>query len=171
MSSQPLNSSERITSSGMCPQCGFDNREESKFCGHCGASLVKYCPQCGGKIPVNATFCERCGIDCEHILASGERCQRCGLQNDEHAEFCAQCGARLLMKCPQCGVMTRARLNFCAHCGFDYSRFVTQKVIEQLEGKRAERKEVAYAVGPNAGIMIGLIIFSFILIIYILRQI
>lgn len=164
-------STESATSSWICPQCGFNNREESKLCGHCGASLVKYCPQCGGKIPTGATFCEHCSTDRDRTLVSGERCQQCGFQNDEDAELCAQCEARLLIECPQCGAMTRARHNFCAHCGFDYSRFVTQEVIEKLGGKSARAKEAVYARGPSAGIMLALIIFSIIVAIYILQQI
>jgi uncharacterized membrane protein YvbJ len=160
MSSQPLT----------CPQCNFNNREGSRFCGQCGSSLVKYCPQCGHQMPVSASVCESCGVDSGRILASGERCQRCGLQNDEDAELCARCGARLLTKCPQCGQMTRARLSFCAHCGFDYSRFVAQKVIDELKGNKAEETGAARALGPSSGVMITLIIFSLILIIYILRQ-
>jgi uncharacterized membrane protein YvbJ len=169
MSSQPSQSTESITSSWMCSACGFANKEGSKFCGQCGASLVEYCPQCGGEIPSSASSCEHCGTDCERILASGERCQQCGLQNDAQAEFCTQCGARLLIECPECGAMTRARLSFCAHCGFDYSQFVTQKVIEKFDRKEEGKKSV-YAKGLSAGIMIALVTISIVIIIYILHQ-
>jgi len=171
MSSQPLNSAAGVASLRICPQCGFKNREDSKFCGHCGASLVKHCPQCGARIPIGARFCECCGTDCEQALISGERCQRCGFQNDQNAEFCAQCGARLLVGCPQCKAMTRATLSFCIHCGFDYSRFVTEKVMGKVEEKTAGGRESVEARGPASGIMIALIILSLVLIIYILRQV
>ncbi len=164
-------STKNMTSSWICPQCGFNNKEDSRFCSHCGASLVRYCPECGAKLPTGTTLCEGCGTDLHPTLLSGERCQQCGFQNDEEAEFCAQCKARLLIECPQCGAMTRARLNFCAHCGFGYSRFVTQKVIEKLGGNKEEAKEPAYARGLSAGIMIALIIFSIIVAVYILQQI
>ncbi len=171
MSSQSLNSTESNSSSGVCPQCGFENRERSRFCGHCGTALVRYCPRCGARMPISAAFCERCSTDRDHTAVSGERCQQCGFQNDEHAEFCTHCGARLLIECPQCGAMARARFNFCAACGFDYSAFVTQKVIEKLKGHKAEEKDPARARSISSGIMIALIIFSIIIAIYILRQI
>jgi len=66
--------------------------------------------------------------------------------------------------------MARATLNFCAHCGFGYSQFVTQKVIEILDSKQLEEKEPVHAMSLSSGIMIGLVIFSIIIVIYILQQ-
>jgi uncharacterized membrane protein YvbJ len=168
MSPQPSTSTESITSSWTCPECGFDNKEGSKFCGQCGASLIRYCPQCGGEIPSGASSCEHCGANSDPILVSGERCQHCGLQNDAQTELCEHCGARLLIECPECGTMTRAR-TFCSNCGFDYSRFVTQKVIERF-GRKEEEKRSVYAKGLNAGIMVALVTISIVIIIYILHQ-
>ena len=65
--------------------------------------------------------------------------------------------------------MTRAR-TFCSHCGFDYSRFVTQKVVEGF-GRKEEEKRSVYAKGLSAGIMVALATISIVVIIYILHQI
>ena len=46
-----------------CPKCGFENSDESKFCGECGAKLPreKQCPECGFKVAPSFKFCPECG--------------------------------------------------------------------------------------------------------------
>lgn len=58
-----------------CPQCGFENRPNARFCKKCGHNLQAeeeplvrsqtsnstVCPFCGGTIKPNARFCPRCG--------------------------------------------------------------------------------------------------------------
>jgi predicted ATPase/class 3 adenylate cyclase len=44
-----------------CASCGFDNPEEMKFCGECGAALQQRCPQCGFASPPGFRFCGVCG--------------------------------------------------------------------------------------------------------------
>jgi len=46
-----------------CPKCQFDNLEEMKFCGKCGAKLEKICPQCNFSNPPDFIFCGKCGYD------------------------------------------------------------------------------------------------------------
>jgi class 3 adenylate cyclase/tetratricopeptide (TPR) repeat protein len=46
-----------------CPKCQFDNLEEMKFCGKCGAKLEKICPQCNFSNPSDFMFCGKCGYD------------------------------------------------------------------------------------------------------------
>ena len=51
-----------------CPQCGFENRDDARFCKRCGQSLSgasavapPFCPACGAAVKPGARFCARCG--------------------------------------------------------------------------------------------------------------
>src|SRR5262249_55838082 len=44
-----------------CARCGFENSEEMKFCGQCGASLSRCCPECSFENPPEFVFCGQCG--------------------------------------------------------------------------------------------------------------
>lgn len=58
-----------------CPECGFDNPDDIKFCTSCGSKLeaaappptptapTNLCPQCGSEIRPEARFCDQCGQD------------------------------------------------------------------------------------------------------------
>ncbi len=46
-----------------CPKCQFENPENAKFCGKCGAKLLKVCPQCGTENSPANIFCNECGHD------------------------------------------------------------------------------------------------------------
>lgn len=162
---------ESIDPPPICPTCGSHNRERSRFCGLCGAALVRYCPQCGVKILSGAYLCEGCVIESKAVPISHGRCQRCGSQAEEHAESCGECGARLLARCPQCGTMARATNNYCPYCRFGYSRFVTEKLVRKHGGEEEEGNEPPYVATHSSAIMVALTILSILLIVYILAQI
>jgi len=44
-----------------CPECQFENSEDSNFCLECGRKLEQKCPQCEKMLPLNANFCNACG--------------------------------------------------------------------------------------------------------------
>ena len=44
-----------------CPQCQFENPEQMKFCGECGAKLEKVCPKCDFSNPLKFKYCGECG--------------------------------------------------------------------------------------------------------------
>ncbi|MGF1494660.1 MAG: serine/threonine phosphatase [Microcoleaceae cyanobacterium] len=46
----------------ICPQCGFGNPDENKFCQKCGGSLIhQSCPACGAQVALAALDCPECG--------------------------------------------------------------------------------------------------------------
>ena len=45
------------------------------------------------------------------------KCPSCQVEAPSDAEFCADCGTRLLVPCPQCGTSNRAGNRFCTKCG------------------------------------------------------
>lgn len=50
----------------ICPNCGHENNENSKFCEECGTKLVavpKFCPECGAKLDKPVKFCPNCGFN------------------------------------------------------------------------------------------------------------
>lgn len=44
-----------------CPSCGSANQDDNRFCGHCGAPLVRRCDACGRENPAGNRFCSECG--------------------------------------------------------------------------------------------------------------
>ena len=44
-----------------CPSCGSAIRDDSQFCGHCGAPLGQLCRACGRENPAGNRFCTGCG--------------------------------------------------------------------------------------------------------------
>ena len=44
-----------------CPNCQFENPDDSNFCLECGRKLEKKCPRCGKALPIGAKFCNGCG--------------------------------------------------------------------------------------------------------------
>jgi class 3 adenylate cyclase len=50
----------------ICSHCQTQNREEARYCKHCGRLLGENCPRCGTQLPEDAAYCDFCG----HNLAS-----------------------------------------------------------------------------------------------------
>jgi len=44
-------------------------------------------------------------------------CSQCGEKNETAANFCVNCGAKLVKKCPQCGSTNIERKKYCPNCG------------------------------------------------------
>ena len=44
-----------------CPSCGFNNENQSAYCGNCGSKLVKYCTSCRSEVQLAINFCPKCG--------------------------------------------------------------------------------------------------------------
>jgi hypothetical protein len=44
-----------------CPKCRYENPEDVKFCGECGAKLDRICPSCNSPNPPQFKFCGECG--------------------------------------------------------------------------------------------------------------
>jgi len=58
-----------------CPNCGYGNPAEAKFCIKCGTSLSLLiphlrCPRCGKLNPPEANFCMECGTDLRSTVKS-----------------------------------------------------------------------------------------------------
>jgi len=77
----------------VCPKCGLQNPQKSKFCGGCGAKMKKD----GG----------------------GVNCPKCKTANAAGAKFCSNCGTALqdTVKCPKCKAEVQAGVKFCPNCG------------------------------------------------------
>jgi len=47
---------------GACPNCGYRNPENIKFCQECGTKLGdSFCTSCGAKLSAGVAFCGECG--------------------------------------------------------------------------------------------------------------
>ena len=59
----PLPSSQTTPQEGRiaCPQCQQENSVRARFCGECGARLVRVCPACGHAESPHTRFCSACG--------------------------------------------------------------------------------------------------------------
>lgn len=81
----------------ICPNCGFKNPTNVKFCGSCGASLEPpaktVCPNCKAEVPANMKFCGNCGTT---ITKPAEiNCPKCKTKNAAGTKFCGNCGEKL----------------------------------------------------------------------------
>jgi membrane protease subunit (stomatin/prohibitin family) len=84
----------------ICPKCGFQNTQTSKFCNNCGTTLqpgaqaqaatVK-CPKCGTENPTTAKFCVNCG----NAMQATVKCPKCGTEVPPGTKFCPNCGAKI----------------------------------------------------------------------------
>jgi class 3 adenylate cyclase len=57
-----------------CPNCGYENRQSTKFCGSCGAALKNQCVRCNSENPPEFKFCGECGASLS--VASPQRGRR-----------------------------------------------------------------------------------------------
>lgn len=81
----------------ICPQCGHENPEGTKFCQDCGSKLgmaKTVCPSCGAENPAGVKFCQECGTKLE-AAAAPAICPGCGLENPPGTKFCGGCGHKL----------------------------------------------------------------------------
>ena len=44
-----------------CSDCQFDNPDDARFCGECGAKLALVCAACGAAATPGQKFCHGCG--------------------------------------------------------------------------------------------------------------
>jgi uncharacterized membrane protein YvbJ len=44
-----------------CPDCGFENSQDAKFCNQCGNKREAVCPSCGKPNPPGSKFYNECG--------------------------------------------------------------------------------------------------------------
>lgn len=83
----------------VCPKCGFQNPQASKFCNSCGAPMQQSaqaaatvnCPKCGTANPTTAKFCVNCGAQMQATV----KCAKCGTEAPAGTKFCPNCGAKL----------------------------------------------------------------------------
>jgi membrane protease subunit (stomatin/prohibitin family) len=79
----------------LCPKCGFQNTQTTKFCGNCGTSIQVQsgivCPKCSSQNTAGAKFCSNCG----NSLQTTVKCSKCGTESTSGTKFCPNCGTQL----------------------------------------------------------------------------
>ncbi|NIN70579.1 MAG: zinc-ribbon domain-containing protein, partial [Gemmatimonadetes bacterium] len=77
-----------------CPACHTEVAPDTRFCSHCGESLVAgdRCEKCEGHLAPDAKFCGRCG---EPVGVTERACPNCGVKVPAGARFCMECGDRV----------------------------------------------------------------------------
>ncbi len=78
----------------LCPKCGFQNPQTSKFCGSCGAPMQSggvNCPKCGTSNAAGAKFCSSCGGPLQATI----KCPKCQTEAQAGTKFCPNCGAKM----------------------------------------------------------------------------
>jgi pSer/pThr/pTyr-binding forkhead associated (FHA) protein len=103
----------------LCPNCGKDNREGSRFCLSCGTPLTE-------GVPKTQAQPEPRQKKSTSEIATGLTCSSCGTLNAPGMKFCKMCGSPLeapqggapvKVVCPSCGGQTPNGYKFCQHCG------------------------------------------------------
>ncbi|HXX86859.1 MAG TPA: SPFH domain-containing protein [Candidatus Acidoferrum sp.] len=90
----------------LCPKCGFQNPQTSKFCGNCGATLQAggiSCPKCGTMNAAGAKFCSSCGTALQTTTTAAPaaattatvKCSKCQTEVPAGTKFCPNCGAKI----------------------------------------------------------------------------
>jgi hypothetical protein len=75
----------------VCPKCGKPVAQ-GKFCGNCGTAVgLMICPNCGAENQQGTKFCSECG----QKLGGKPKCPSCGTENEPGAKFCCDCGTKL----------------------------------------------------------------------------
>ena len=77
------------------------------------------------------------------------KCPKCDLTNREGAQYCLNCGEKLILKCPQCGNLLPLDAKFCDNCGQSYEELARSKkggdaldtVAQRLGGSNLSIKE------------------------------
>ncbi len=77
----------------------------------------------------------------------------------------------MLVKCPHCAAVTPASFSFCPRCGFNYSRFVTDRVVRGFPGSKEQGNRSGRKVDISVVLMVALSLVSVLVMIYILSQI
>ena len=55
------------------------------------------------------------------------KCPKCDQANREGAQYCLNCGERLILKCLQCGNLLSLKAKFCDNCGQNYEELARIK--------------------------------------------
>ena len=118
-----------------CPECGFDNPDDTKFCTNCGSKLEAAAPPPTPTAPTNL-------------------CPQCGSEIRPEARFCDQCGARLILACPQCGADATPGERFCSQCGQDLQQPTGRVAPAPAQVERAFPLPNVIAAGVGAVLML-----------------
>jgi predicted amidophosphoribosyltransferase len=54
-------------------------------------------------------------------------CSRCNVPTSIYAEFCRNCGLKLLQRCPSCGKYLPTGAQFCDNCNYEFKYAVEEK--------------------------------------------
>ena len=77
----------------ICPHCGAQVKENSKFCPECGKAIVVKkvkCSNCNAEIPEGSKFCPECGKP-----VGPSKCPKCGKEVAPNTKFCPECGEKI----------------------------------------------------------------------------
>ncbi len=118
-----------------CPECGFNNPDDMRFCTNCGTKLEATAPP---RAPTT----------------SAKSCPQCGAQVRPEARFCDQCGASLTVACPQCGADATPGERFCSQCGQDLEQATTPAASATPQVERASPLPNVIAAGVGAVMML-----------------
>ena len=77
----------------ICPKCGKEFDDDTRFCSACGTELLSpdSCPKCGAPVNKDSNFCPKCGARLTHV----RKCKECGFETTDAYDFCPKCGKSL----------------------------------------------------------------------------
>jgi len=81
----------------ICPSCGANVIQGTKFCPECGnpMQLQKVsCINCKAQIPAGLKFCPECGANQQAGSTKERRCTKCGAPLQPGDKFCMNCGTK-----------------------------------------------------------------------------
>ncbi len=104
-----------------CASCSGKYRSDQAFCPHCGHKYNP-CPKCGSDNGDHAKRCVSCGTPLTGADGGAARtCPNCGAPVTPGAQFCGNCGTRVIVQndnvCSRCGAELQPTAKFCPVCG------------------------------------------------------
>lgn len=75
----------------LCPKCGSQNQQGTKFCSNCGGKMavdMLPCSKCAQPVAADAKFCPNCGQQ----MGGKKKCAACNAEIEAGAKFCPACG-------------------------------------------------------------------------------
>jgi hypothetical protein len=76
------------------------------------------------------------------------QCLQCQFDNHDTAQFCEECGSRLIRTCPGCGHEVSPRANFCLECGTRLTEASRSPGPSQTDRQRLQREAQTAQIEP-----------------------
>lgn len=120
-----------------CPECGWQNPLEQRFCKNCAAGLGTRCPRCFADIPAYSQYCPSCTWKDQHYALQKEKSRTLRKELSRQGPAARKQGQSAEEKpqyiCPQCGAIVDANYKNCPECHLLGARHLATSAAQEAE--------------------------------------